>query len=69
MSVLFRSNSMAIRLVSLFAKLTAASYLKWLLLPLIEETVSGDSTRFEVDSARLGSAGGRYVLRGRWRNI
>ncbi len=57
MSVLFRSNSMAIRLVSLFAKLTATSYLKWLLLPLIEETVSGDCSRFEVDPARLGSAG------------
>ena len=53
-SVLFRSNSMAIRLVSMFAKLTATSYLKALLLPLIEEILSDDPTRFEVDPARLG---------------
>lgn len=57
MSVLFRSNSMAIRLVSLFAKLTASQYIKVLLLPLIQETLAQDCTKFEVDPARLDVAG------------
>ncbi len=52
-SVLFRSNSMAIRLVSMYAKLLATPFLKFLLSPLIEETLSGDPGRFEVDPARL----------------
>lgn len=55
-SVLFRSNSMAIRLVSVYAKLLATPYLKSLLSPLIEETLSGDPSRFEVDPARLSAA-------------
>jgi hypothetical protein len=52
-SVLFRSNSMAIRLVSLYAKLLGTPFLKELLAPLIEETLSGDPARFEVDPSRL----------------
>ena len=59
-TLLFRSNSLASKLISTYAKLTGGEYLQTVLGDLIQ-AVWQNPTGFEVDPARLKEGSGETV--------